>query len=126
MKDANMLDILAVLDAAIDEIAPPVTSRSSRQRADCETPTGSPNPLSCPTVHALPVLPVEKRGVHQDPQRSRKRITAKEISSERRSRVYPFFYEKYGKHGEFREFPRVSAYPWRQNPTGSHGNYGKW
>ena len=71
-----MRDILAVLDAAIDEIAP-ATSRSSRQRDAAGAATGSGKSLNCKAIPVLPVIPVPKRGDHEDRRERRSQPNAK-------------------------------------------------
>ena len=60
-----MLDILAVLDAAIDELAPAATSRTTRGQAGPGSCAGTSKSLKLKGVPAVPVVPVAKQGFRE-------------------------------------------------------------
>jgi hypothetical protein len=59
-----MTDLLALLDQAIDELAPADSSRCSRLQAQTRTPTGTGKALKEKMVPAAPVVPVPKREIY--------------------------------------------------------------
>ena len=74
-----MVDILAALDAAIDEIAPAINSRSSRQRVGARPATGTRKLLNYNTLPVIPVVPVPKQGNRGDGRWSSITNNAKKI-----------------------------------------------
>jgi hypothetical protein len=61
-----MTDFLALLDRAIDDLASPETSRSSRGTGSGEGTTGTVKALMEKGVPVLPVLPVKRQEVWED------------------------------------------------------------
>jgi hypothetical protein len=61
IKVAAMADLLALLDAAIDELDAADSSRCSRSRCDTERRTGTDSLLRNKAVPVVPVVPVQKR-----------------------------------------------------------------
>src|SRR5437764_815348 len=103
MRAATMLDILAALDAAIDEIAPAATSRSCRQRVGPDPVTGSRKSLNCQAVPVLPVIPAPNRGVHEDRQGTRSRTNAQNTGGGSHAYI-SFFTGSTGSTGSLEDF----------------------
>ena len=62
---AQVIDILALLDAAIDGLTSAKTSRSSRDDPPHVQPTGTTKSLKSNVVPVLPVVPVGKQDIYK-------------------------------------------------------------
>src|SRR5437763_9684641 len=81
MRAATMLDILAVLDAAIDVLAPAATSRSTRGQAGPGCAAGTAKTLKSWGVPVVPVVPVPKEGFREAADHSSTASRVKKIES---------------------------------------------
>jgi len=91
-----MLDILAVLDAAIDDLAPAAGPRSARGQAGTGCRAGTPKRLKSKGLPVVPVVPVAKEGNHEP---TRQASTANRVEKKIGSRPNECIYFSTGNTG---------------------------
>lgn len=83
-----MLDILAVLDAAIDDLAPAASPRSTRRQAGPGYRAGTSKLLKTQGLPAVPVVPVSKKGFCEPTGKKRDASRVKKIESRPNECIY--------------------------------------
>lgn len=83
-----MLDILAVLDAAIDDLAPAASPRSTRGQAGPGCRAGTSKPLKSRGLPVVPVVPVAKAGFCEPTGQMRDASRVEKIESRPDAYIY--------------------------------------
>lgn len=94
-----MLDILAVLDAAIDDLAPAASSRSTRGQAGTGCHAGTPNALKSKGLPVVPVVPVVPVAKQRNREPTRQASTASRVEKKIENRPNECIYFSTGNTG---------------------------